>query len=61
MATREQWLDGARPRTLPAAVAPVLVGTAIAEFEGAFRPLVALLAVESCSLPQAVLHGENEP
>jgi 1,4-dihydroxy-2-naphthoate octaprenyltransferase len=45
MATREQWLDGARPRTLPAAVAPVLVGTAIAEFEGAFRPLIAVLAL----------------
>jgi len=45
MATREQWLDGARPRTLPAAVAPVLVGTSIAEFEGAFRPLIAVLAL----------------
>ena len=27
MATRQQWLEGARLRTLPAAVAPVLVGT----------------------------------
>ena len=45
MATRTQWIDGARPRTLPAAVAPVLVGTSIAEFEGSFRPLIALLAL----------------
>ncbi len=45
MATREQWLAGARPRTLPAAIAPVLVGTSIAEFEGSFRPVVALLAL----------------
>jgi 1,4-dihydroxy-2-naphthoate octaprenyltransferase len=30
MATPAQWLDGARPRTLPAAVTPVLAGTAIA-------------------------------
>ncbi len=30
MATPEQWLAGARPRTLPAAVAPVLAGTAVA-------------------------------
>ena len=45
MATRNQWIDGARPRTLPAAVAPVLVGTSIAEFEGSFRPLIALLAL----------------
>jgi 1,4-dihydroxy-2-naphthoate octaprenyltransferase len=29
----------ARPRTLPAAVAPVLVGTALAGFENVFHPL----------------------
>ena len=45
MATRNQWIDGARPRTLPAAVAPVLVGTSIAEFEGSFRPMIAALAL----------------
>ena len=33
------WLVAARPRTLPAAVAPVLVGTALAGAEGTFRPL----------------------
>ncbi len=33
------WLMAARPRTLPAAVAPVLVGTALAATEGTFRPL----------------------
>ncbi len=30
MATPAQWLEGARPRTLPAAVAPVLAGTGVA-------------------------------
>ncbi|MDO5501886.1 MAG: 1,4-dihydroxy-2-naphthoate polyprenyltransferase [Actinomycetia bacterium] len=30
MATASQWLAGARPRTLPAAVAPVLIGTGAA-------------------------------
>ncbi|GAA2734608.1 1,4-dihydroxy-2-naphthoate polyprenyltransferase [Pedococcus aerophilus] len=30
MATLSQWIAGARPRTLPAAVAPVVVGTAAA-------------------------------
>ena len=30
MATIAQWIEGARPRTLPAAVAPVVVGTAAA-------------------------------
>src|SRR3954451_15878481 len=33
------WLVAARPRTLPAAVAPVLVGTALAQTEGTFKPL----------------------
>jgi 1,4-dihydroxy-2-naphthoate polyprenyltransferase len=33
------WLMAARPRTLPAAIAPVLVGTALAGSEGTFRPL----------------------
>jgi 1,4-dihydroxy-2-naphthoate octaprenyltransferase len=39
------WLVAARPRTLPAAVAPVLVGTALAGSEGVFRalPFVAAL------------------
>lgn len=32
MPTRDQWIAGARPKTLPAAVAPVLVGTAFAGY-----------------------------
>ena len=38
------WLMAARPRTLPAAVAPVLVGTALAATEGTFRPLTFVAA-----------------
>ncbi|WP_134772386.1 1,4-dihydroxy-2-naphthoate polyprenyltransferase [Ornithinimicrobium flavum] len=34
MATLAQWIEGARPRTLPAAIAPVLVGTAAAHAAG---------------------------
>jgi 1,4-dihydroxy-2-naphthoate polyprenyltransferase len=39
------WLMAARPRTLPAAVAPVLVGTALAGTEGTFRPLTFVAAM----------------
>ena len=37
------WVDGARPRTLPAAIAPVLVATALAR--DSFNPFTALLAL----------------
>lgn len=39
MSTARLWLVAARPRTLPASVAPVLVGTALAVSEGVLRPL----------------------
>ncbi|HEV7791992.1 MAG TPA: 1,4-dihydroxy-2-naphthoate polyprenyltransferase [Pseudonocardia sp.] len=45
MATVAQWVQGARPRTLPNAVAPVLVGTGAAIGAGAVRPGFALLAL----------------
>jgi 1,4-dihydroxy-2-naphthoate octaprenyltransferase len=39
------WLMAARPRTLPAAVAPVLVGTSLALGDGTFHPLAFLAAL----------------
>lgn len=39
------WLMAARPRTLPAAIAPVLVGTALAGFQHIFHPLRLLAAL----------------
>ena len=49
MATLSQWVEGARPRTLPAAVAPVLVGTgaayALDRANGAFALLALLVSL----------------
>jgi 1,4-dihydroxy-2-naphthoate octaprenyltransferase len=39
------WLMAARPRTLPAAIAPVLVGTALAATEDTFKVLTFLAAL----------------
>ena len=44
MATAAQWIQGARLRTLPAAIAPVLIGTAAAYELQSFRLLNAILA-----------------
>ena len=44
MTTREQWIAGARLKTLPAAIAPVLVGTAFAGYNAsALHALLALI------------------
>lgn len=45
MATASQWISAARPRTLPAAVSPVLVGTGAAVALGHFSWWKALLAL----------------
>jgi len=44
VATAAQWVEGARPRTLPAAVAPVAAGTGAAAAVGGADPGRALLA-----------------
>ncbi len=45
MPTVAQWVEGARPRTLPAAVAPVLVGTGAAAAASSAVPWKAALAL----------------
>jgi 1,4-dihydroxy-2-naphthoate polyprenyltransferase len=45
MATAAQWLEGARPRTLPAAIAPVAAGTGAAALAGGFVAWQAVLAL----------------
>jgi len=44
-ATAGQWLEGARPRTLPAAITPVVAATGLAAFEGRADAVAALLAL----------------
>ncbi|MFV2145684.1 1,4-dihydroxy-2-naphthoate polyprenyltransferase [Isoptericola sp. G70] len=45
MATTAEWVTGARPRTLPAAAAPVIIGTGAAAQVDAFAWLPAVLAL----------------
>ena len=45
MATVAEWVEGARPRTLPTAISPVVVGTGAAIGAGALAPGAALLAL----------------
>jgi 1,4-dihydroxy-2-naphthoate octaprenyltransferase len=54
------WLLAVRPKTLPAAVAPILVGTAVAIREGGFQPLVALVSVAVALLLQIVSNLAND-
>jgi 1,4-dihydroxy-2-naphthoate polyprenyltransferase len=45
VATPPQWLAGARPRTLPAAVSPIVAGSGAAHLVGSFDPLLATLCL----------------
>ena len=45
MASLSQWVGGARPRTLPTAVASVAVGTGLAVNSSSLMPVRALLAL----------------
>ena len=54
------WLLAARPRTLPAAAAPVIVGTALAIADGLFRPGPALAALLTALLLQIGANVAND-
>ena len=60
MATPAQWVAGARPRTLPAALAPVLVGTGAAAALGGSRPVPALLALVVALALQIAVNYAND-
>ena len=60
MATPAQWLEGARPRTLPAAVAPVFVGTGAAAALDGFRAGPAVLAMVVALALQVAVNYAND-
>ncbi len=60
MATLAQWVEGARPRTLPTALSPVIAGTGAAIGHGVVAPGRALLAlVVAVSLMIAVNYAND--
>jgi 1,4-dihydroxy-2-naphthoate polyprenyltransferase len=60
MATAAQWVEGARPRTLPAAVAPVAAGTgAAAAVDAAVWPRALLALVVALALQVGVNYAND--
>lgn len=54
------WVKTARPFTLTAAVSPVLVGTAVAGYEGVFHPITFVVTLLSCLFLQIGANFFNE-
>lgn len=54
------WLAASRPRTLSAAIAPVLAGSALAWRDGEFKPLVALACAVFALLVQVGTNFAND-
>jgi 1,4-dihydroxy-2-naphthoate octaprenyltransferase len=57
---REAWLMAARPQTLPAGAAPVVVGTGLAVHDGVFAPLPAVAALVGALLIQIGTNFAND-
>jgi 1,4-dihydroxy-2-naphthoate octaprenyltransferase len=60
MATLNEWIEGARPRTLPAAVSPVLIGTGAAYQAGDLVVAYAVLALAVSLLLQVGVNYAND-
>jgi 1,4-dihydroxy-2-naphthoate octaprenyltransferase len=54
------WLLAARPKTLPASISPVMVGTALALREGKFDPLVFIATLAAAVLLQVGANFAND-
>lgn len=60
MATTKSWIKAARPRTLPLALAGILMGCGLAWFYGAFNTVVAVLAILTATLIQVFSNFAND-
>jgi 1,4-dihydroxy-2-naphthoate octaprenyltransferase len=60
MTTTAEWVSGARPRTLPAAVSPVLIGSGAAAAEREFLGWAALLALIVAVALQVAVNYAND-
>ncbi len=54
------WLDAARPKTLPLAIASIVCGSAVAGWHGSFSALVAALALLTALLLQILSNLAND-
>lgn len=54
------WILAARPKTLPASIAPILLGTAVAIHEGGFHLLTAIMALITAMLLQIAANFAND-
>lgn len=57
---RQAWLMASRPRTLPASVAPVIVGAALAVQDGVFKPAATVVALLCALLIQIGSNFAND-
>lgn len=54
------WIDALRPKTLPASIVPVLIGTAMAYYDGYFNPVTLSLTLLCSLLIQIITNFVNE-
>jgi 1,4-dihydroxy-2-naphthoate octaprenyltransferase len=60
VATAAQWFEGARPKTLPAAISPVLAGTGVAAYDDELVWWKALLALVVALALQVAVNYAND-
>lgn len=60
MAALSAWIHAFRPRTLPLAVSSIVVGSALAAFDGAHRPWITALALLTAVLLQILSNLAND-